>query len=60
MMAAVFPPGMFDSSGRTVWYVSAISAQGDEYFSELQPAYLEGARSAKPAKPPAPKAVETP
>ncbi|MCC6650095.1 MAG: PEGA domain-containing protein, partial [Candidatus Eisenbacteria bacterium] len=60
MMAAVFPPGMFDSSGRAVWYVSATSAQGDEYFSEMQPAYLEGARSAKPAKPAAPKPAETP
>jgi hypothetical protein len=51
MMAAVFPPGVYDETGRTVWYVSATTAQGDEFFSEMQPAILEGARATRAAKP---------
>ncbi|MFN8587059.1 MAG: PEGA domain-containing protein [Candidatus Eisenbacteria bacterium] len=52
VMAAVFPAGVFDASGRTIWYVSATAVQGDEYFSEMQPALLEGAKpAARPAAP---------
>lgn len=46
MMAAVFPSGVFDATGRTVWYVSATAVQGDEYFSEMQPAWEQGAKGA--------------
>lgn len=46
MMAAVFPQGVYDASGRTIWYVSATAVQGDEYFSEMQPAWVQGAKGA--------------
>jgi hypothetical protein len=34
---AVFPTVLFDSRGRGVWYVSASTPMGDEYFTELRP-----------------------
>jgi hypothetical protein len=46
MMAAVFPQGVYDATGRTIWYVSATAVQGDEYFSEMQPAWQQGAKGA--------------
>lgn len=46
MMAAVFPQGVYDATGRTIWYVSATAVQGDEYFSEMQPAWQQGATGA--------------
>ena len=30
-----FPPGEFDDTGRTLYYLSALTAAGDEYFTEL-------------------------
>jgi hypothetical protein len=35
---AVFPAVLFDSHGRTAWYVSASTPTGDEYFTEIQAA----------------------
>jgi hypothetical protein len=39
--ALTFPIGAFDAQGTTQWYASIVSAQGDEYFTELQDAQLE-------------------
>jgi hypothetical protein len=39
--ALTFPVGAFDAQGATQWYVSIVSAQGDEYFTELQDAQLD-------------------
>jgi hypothetical protein len=33
----VFPTVLFDSRGRAAWYVSASTAMGDEYFTEIRP-----------------------
>lgn len=49
-VAAVFPSRTFDSSGRTVWYVSATTAQGDESFSELQVASADARGGASAPK----------
>lgn len=47
VLVAVFPPTSFDSDGRTKWYVSATTLQGDEYYSEMQAA--QSTRTARPA-----------
>ena len=62
VVVSVFPVGAFDGQGQTRWYVSAMTQQGDEVFSEIQTATLatahaapatpaHAARSPKPAKP---------
>ena len=33
--SAIYPPTMFDESGRARWYVSASTQTGDEYFTEI-------------------------
>jgi hypothetical protein len=35
---AVFPAVLFDERGRAVWYVSASTPMGDDYFTEIRPA----------------------
>ena len=35
--AAPFPVALLGSEGKTVYYVSALTAQGDEFFTEMQP-----------------------
>jgi len=34
--AVAFPVSSLDAQGRAPWYVSAVTAQGDEYFTEIQ------------------------
>jgi hypothetical protein len=36
-----FPATLLDGSGKSTYYVSGIVAQGDEYFTELEPAQAE-------------------
>ncbi len=50
-LVGVFPSGAFDSEGRTRWYMSASSLQGDEYFTEIQSAWASGGSPAPKAKP---------
>jgi hypothetical protein len=38
--AVVFPVALFDAQGKTRYYVSATSAQGDDYFTEILGAQL--------------------
>jgi hypothetical protein len=40
--AGVFPLAAFDPRGRARWYVSALAATGDEYFTEIQGAQSAG------------------
>ena len=35
--AVTFPVSQFDDQGRTSYYASAATTQGDEYFTEIQP-----------------------
>jgi PEGA domain len=39
--ALTFPVGAFDAQGATQWYVSIVSSQGDEFFTEMQDAQLD-------------------
>ncbi|MFI5372247.1 MAG: PEGA domain-containing protein, partial [Candidatus Eisenbacteria bacterium] len=39
--AITFPAGAFDAQGLTQWYVSITTAQGDEFYTELQDAALD-------------------
>jgi hypothetical protein len=41
--AVVFPPALLDEAGKAPYYVSAITSQGDEYFTELRTALAERA-----------------
>jgi hypothetical protein len=36
--AAPFPAALLGADGKTLYYVSAVTAQGDEYFTEMQTA----------------------
>jgi hypothetical protein len=36
LLSVVFPADMFDGQGRTMWYLSAATGQGDEFFTEMQ------------------------
>jgi hypothetical protein len=54
VVASVFPLNAFDGQGQTRWYVSAMTQQGDEVFSEIQSATLATAHAA-PSQPRAPK-----
>ncbi len=36
VMSAVFPGSMFEGQPRVTWYLSAATAQGDEFYTELQ------------------------
>jgi hypothetical protein len=42
--AVTFPTASFDAQGRTQWYVSITSAQGDEFFTEITDASLDKPR----------------
>jgi PEGA domain len=37
---SVFPIGVFDSAGKTRYYMSALTGTGDEYFTEIEVAQL--------------------
>lgn len=47
---AVHPPTQFDAAGRSRWYVSAISAQGDEYFTEIMTSEVAAPAAAAPPR----------
>ena len=36
VLSGVFPNDLFDAQGRSQWYVSASTTQGDEFYSEMQ------------------------
>lgn len=36
VLSAVFPGSMFDGQSRVLWYLSAATAQGDEFYTEMQ------------------------
>jgi hypothetical protein len=42
--AAPFPVALLGPQGRTTYYVSAVTGQGDEYFTEMQTARAAGRR----------------
>lgn len=56
VLVGIFPPGAFDGDGRTRWYMSAITRQGDEFYSEIQSAAIGGAP--KPKSKPAAETTE--
>lgn len=49
VVTGVLPDELFDARSATRWYVSVVTPQGDEYFSEMQESSLPGvARAAAP------------
>lgn len=36
VLSGVFPNDLFDTQGRSQWYVSASTTQGDEFYTEMQ------------------------
>jgi len=36
LISAPFPMDLFDAQGRTTWYLSASTGQGDEFYTEMQ------------------------
>jgi hypothetical protein len=36
VLSAVFPGSMFEGQSRVTWYLSAATAQGDEFYTEMQ------------------------
>ena len=47
--AVVFPPALLDPNGKAPYYISAMTGQGDEYFTEMRTAV--GVRSPRPSTP---------
>lgn len=50
VLVSVFPNGVFDSNGQTRYYMSGITRQGDEFFTEIQSAQ-QGAPVGKARQP---------